>query len=95
MDSHGRTVPMSEFAGKVTLVVNVASLCGYTGGQGSRGLRGLRCRLGGPALSLAALEGGLDVNTTRPSRTRLKAGPTGQPSAPALRPFKKSLPWKT
>ncbi|KAL4443478.1 hypothetical protein ABPG75_011215 [Micractinium tetrahymenae] len=32
VDSHGRTVPMSEFAGKVTLVVNVASLCGYTGG---------------------------------------------------------------
>ncbi|KAL4422220.1 hypothetical protein ABPG77_009695 [Micractinium sp. CCAP 211/92] len=30
VDSHGQTVPMSQFAGKVTLVVNVASLCGYT-----------------------------------------------------------------
>ncbi len=30
MDIDGKTRSLSEFAGKVTLVVNVASACGYT-----------------------------------------------------------------
>nr|AFI55003.1 GPX2a [Chlorella sp. NJ-18] len=30
LDAHGNKKEMSELAGKVTLVVNVASLCGYT-----------------------------------------------------------------